>query len=116
LLTNQGIALFGEERLEDAHRVLVTAWNLEHAGLAAYWLGRVSVKKKMHDEAMAWFRLSHETSPRNPKFGTEYAALLVTAGQAAESRELVMRVLAAQPTYGPARKLLERLNERHREE
>jgi tetratricopeptide (TPR) repeat protein len=116
LLIKRGAEMFSDGRFEDAHRVLVTAWTLERAGLAAYWLGRVSVKKQMHDEAMAWFRLSHETSPRNPKFATEYAALLVSAGQHAASRELLMRVLAAQPTYGPARKLLERLNELHREE
>ena len=77
--------------------------------VVAFRLGRLLARRSA-PAAGDWLRRGHEGNPGNGQYATAYAVWLIDAGDLDQARRLLRHTLKRQPTYGPAKRLLDQLS------
>jgi len=97
--------LYKEQRYAEALVEFQRSWALvENAG-TAYWIAKSLLKLGQTEGVMHWFSKSVELNPLNTMYSTGYAEYLLDSGDQTQAAEILDRVLARVPTFGPARRL-----------
>lgn len=83
------------------------SWSMEQHAHTAHWLAQTLERLGLEDQARRWHSRAYEMSPDHGMIAVGHAASLQGAARSAEAVAILQAVLDKNPTYGPARKLLE---------
>ena len=111
LLYYEGWAAFRNGDLETAYKLLLESVRLYEHAKTYERLYTVLVEMKKPVEAFPHIEKAYTLNPKNKETATLYASALVLQGRIDEAKAILVATLNHSRNFGPAQKLLNKLNE-----
>lgn len=97
---------------KEALEALRQSWTVSEHAATAHRIGAALIALGRREEAADWLARAYNMNPRHGLYGTEHAAALHLSGRSDEAAVVLRGVLDTNSTYGPARRLLDRITSR----